>query len=197
MRNIFEYHDEGIYLEHHGIKGQKWGIRRYQNPDGTLTAEGKKRYREVSDSLDMNTSHSIRDIRSESIKSILGTGKRNKKVRMPKDYDPAEAKAYSDFYKRLEQKADSKVKSILKMPSRTETEKAKKLQAERKFLQDALTSDETDLSLHYATAISKRIYELLPDGTPPSRGIAKRIGFTDNSDNDADLYKIWDYFPTG
>lgn len=32
------------YLQHHGIKGQKWGIRRYQNPDGTLTAEGRKRY---------------------------------------------------------------------------------------------------------------------------------------------------------
>lgn len=31
-------------LEHHGILGQKWGIRRYQNPDGSLTAEGKKRY---------------------------------------------------------------------------------------------------------------------------------------------------------
>lgn len=31
------------YLAHHGIKGQKWGVRRYQNQDGTLTAEGKKR----------------------------------------------------------------------------------------------------------------------------------------------------------
>ena len=31
-------------LYHHGIQGQKWGIRRYQNPDGTLTEEGKKRY---------------------------------------------------------------------------------------------------------------------------------------------------------
>ena len=31
-------------LYHHGIKGQKWGVRRYQNPDGSLTAEGKKRY---------------------------------------------------------------------------------------------------------------------------------------------------------
>lgn len=31
------------YLAHHGIKGQKWGVRRYQNKDGTLTAEGKKR----------------------------------------------------------------------------------------------------------------------------------------------------------
>lgn len=31
-------------LYHWGIKGMKWGVRRYQNADGTLTAEGKKRY---------------------------------------------------------------------------------------------------------------------------------------------------------
>ena len=31
-------------LMHHGIKGMKWGIRRYQNPDGSLTADGRKRY---------------------------------------------------------------------------------------------------------------------------------------------------------
>lgn len=31
-------------LAHYGIKGQKWGIRRFQNSDGSLTAEGKLRY---------------------------------------------------------------------------------------------------------------------------------------------------------
>lgn len=32
------------YLCHHGIKGQKWGVRRFQNPDGSLTDEGRRRY---------------------------------------------------------------------------------------------------------------------------------------------------------
>lgn len=31
-------------LYHHGIKGQRWGVRRYQNADGSLTAAGKARY---------------------------------------------------------------------------------------------------------------------------------------------------------
>ena len=32
------------YLYHHGIKGQRWGVRRYQNSDGSLTPAGVKRY---------------------------------------------------------------------------------------------------------------------------------------------------------
>ena len=38
-------------LYHYGIKGQKWGIRRYQNPDGSLTDEGKNRYQKIEDDI--------------------------------------------------------------------------------------------------------------------------------------------------
>lgn len=38
------YYDSDGELYHHGILGQKWGVRRYQNEDGTLTEEGKIRY---------------------------------------------------------------------------------------------------------------------------------------------------------
>lgn len=31
------------FIEHYGIKGQRWGVRRYQNEDGSLTPAGRKR----------------------------------------------------------------------------------------------------------------------------------------------------------
>ena len=43
---MWSYNNE---LYHWGIKGMKWGVRRYQNKDGSLTPAGKIRYAEVSD----------------------------------------------------------------------------------------------------------------------------------------------------
>lgn len=51
-------------LRHHGVKGMRWGIRRYQNKDGSLTPAGKKRYYDTpelnSQKSDMQAAKSVR-----------------------------------------------------------------------------------------------------------------------------------------
>lgn len=41
---MWQYNYTPDYLCHWGVKGMKWGVRRYQNPDGSLTSLGKIRY---------------------------------------------------------------------------------------------------------------------------------------------------------
>lgn len=73
------------YLEHHGIKGQKWGVRRYQNIDGTLTEEGKKRKNTVfisgsSKTQDKESPYYRKNLPKEIKKEINSYVKNNKKI---------------------------------------------------------------------------------------------------------------------
>ena len=57
-------------LQHWGIKGQKWGVRRYQNSDGSLTPAGRKRY---SDGGSDRKSSSVEDYQN-AIKRTKSVG---------------------------------------------------------------------------------------------------------------------------
>lgn len=58
-------------LAHHGIVGQKWGIRRYQNPDGSLTPEGKLRYRNTFKDDSVLSSAKNQKLSSKKIKKAM------------------------------------------------------------------------------------------------------------------------------
>jgi hypothetical protein len=62
-------------LYHHGIKGMHWGIRRYQNPDGTLTEKGRKRYAKDLNKLDEKASQYAADSRVYKAKGDEYTAK--------------------------------------------------------------------------------------------------------------------------
>lgn len=49
---------ENEYLAHHGVKGMKWGVRRFQNEDGSLKAAGKARYGDAGSANKMKPSAS-------------------------------------------------------------------------------------------------------------------------------------------
>lgn len=72
---------ENKSLYHWGIKGMKWGVRRYQNKDGTLTDAGKKRYdRDVQENLSKKKDKRIDTSKPDPNRWVKEDLERSKKV---------------------------------------------------------------------------------------------------------------------
>ena len=98
------------YLAHHGILGQKWGVRRYQNKDGTWTEAGKWRYGKAMqnasyDMLETNKyKKAINDL-DKAYKEVADYYKLSEKER-DKYIRKASDNAYDEYVKRGDKKLD-------------------------------------------------------------------------------------------
>jgi len=83
-------------LYHHGIKGQKWGIRRYQNPDGSLTAAGRARYGTIEN---FNNAQAYKNAKKEYSKAYDKAYSKNLGSFSPvKAHREASIKRWGDVY---------------------------------------------------------------------------------------------------
>jgi hypothetical protein len=111
------FHDYQNSLMHYGIKGMRWGIRRYQNEDGSLTPLGKKRYSEEEDLINFHYEHQIHkaDKKLNKINKKLSKDPNNKKLNNKKKLTEKEKEAYKKLAKaEIEKMYKSSYKDVLK-----------------------------------------------------------------------------------
>ena len=106
-------------LAHWGIKGMRWGIRRYQNKDGSLTPKGKERYDKSSEEYEARKQKAIKsgsatevlkfkgDLTSEEMRSISERLKFEQDVKSISDREIASGKSAADkFFKKVDKSLD-------------------------------------------------------------------------------------------
>ena len=114
--------DYPTYLVHFGIKGQRWGYRRYQNEDGTLTPEGKKRaaldaYRGNKWAVSKDPVMSSKTFSKMVKKALAPTPKNIKKASISSTDDKIRQKAASNAYNKLSN--DQRQENAKRMRNRT------------------------------------------------------------------------------
>lgn len=135
--NYMSSYDE---LYHHGIKGMRWGVRRFQNEDGTLTAQGRQRYKDYRS--DQSTRRSLtRHVAADKKKNLKARGEAMNEV--TKNYNDAQEqmrKASSKVFisrKKRQELVDEANANLTKAGEELEKRRADLNRAERIYNKDA------------------------------------------------------------
>lgn len=134
--NYMSSYDE---LYHHGIKGMRWGVRRFQNEDGTLTAQGRQRYKDYRS--DQSTRRSLTRHVAADKKNLKARGEAMNEV--TKNYNDAQEqmrKASSKVFisrKKRQELMDEAAANLTKAGEDLEKRRADLNRAERIYNKDA------------------------------------------------------------
>lgn len=148
--------DNSMELYHHGIKGMKWGVRRFQNKDGSLTNAGGKRYNGSDYKPRRSITQTIRDYRTAS--------KRKKNL----------AKAREAAAEKRKAEAEAKAKA----------EQRRKDVEEGKISARNMTADELNSRINKLN-LEKRYKQLMEETNPEAKAKSIGNGFVKKMWNDA------------
>lgn len=113
------------YLAHHGTKGQRWGIRRWQNPDGSLTPAGREHYG-YGDERDSSLKYDIKRLKAET----------KEKIRYEKAQQKMNTKLEKVKKAEKERKAKERAEESKKKAAEKAAEHAKEVAEQKKLLEE-------------------------------------------------------------
>lgn len=90
---------ESNFVSHSGIKGQTWKLRRFQNPDGSLTPEGRERYRKMRQAREGKTEEKPEAPKPKKVTEMTDDELREKinRINLEKSYYEAEKNRLSNM----------------------------------------------------------------------------------------------------
>ena len=123
-------------LKHYGILGMKWGVRRYQNSDGTLTSVGKKRYaaKDTDSSVTKKVKKDLSQMTSQQFRKKHQVSNTRYMKRVDRYGDPYMNSPLAKLGKRIEAEAKKNAERYIKKAEKNKNKRNKQSEARVKQL---------------------------------------------------------------